>query len=42
MMLLLKSFLIGFGLMLGIEVALGLCLAIGMWTKKEGSVDAER
>ena len=30
-----KCFIIGFGLMLGIEIALGLCLAIGSAGKKE-------
>lgn len=30
-----KCFIIGFGLMLGIEIALGLCIAFGDIGKKE-------
>ena len=32
-MLFLKAFLVGFGIMLGVEVALGLCMALKVVTR---------
>ena len=32
-MLFLKAFIVGFGIMLGIEIALGLCMAIKVVTR---------